>query len=205
MTSTSTSKRSALAAAIEARHGSLRGWMRALTARVGHRFGALGPFVRVSPARVERLVFVCLGNLNRSAFAAAVALQQGVPPAAVLSIGLAAPVGARPPETTLLVSSEFGIDLSAHRAAAFSDYEYRPGDLLLVMETRHARALLERGAVPESIALLGHWATPPQWHIEDPQGLSAAYCRNCLQLLRNATVGLIRALNAGGSPAVRRR
>lgn len=189
---------------IPTRHGTPRGWLRSIGTALECRLGGLRPFVGSEPRGVRRLVFVCLGNLNRSAFAAAVALRHGVPADAVCSIGLAAPTGAAPPELTQRVASEFGVDLSGHRASAFTHHEPEPGDLLLVMEARHARSLVERGVPPQAIALLGQWALPPRLHVQDPQGLSEAYCRHCFTVLNSATVRLIDRLNTTRGAAWRR-
>lgn len=190
--------------AIESRHGSLRGWLRGLATGAEYQLGGLRPFVGSEPRAVRRLVFVCLGNLNRSAFAAVVARRCGVPPDAVCSVGLAAPIGMAPPALTQRIASEFGADLSAHRARAFSDLEPEPGDLLLAMEARHARALVERGVPPQAIALLGQWAAPPRLHVHDPQGLSEAWCRSCFGVLNSATVRLVDRLKARGNDGWRR-
>ena len=62
---------------IDTNHGTHRGLIRWL---LGQLEGVLGPrerFRAVSPDKVDRLVFVCLGNINRSAFAHAVAAARG--------------------------------------------------------------------------------------------------------------------------------
>ena len=76
---------------IDTNHGTHRGLIRWL---LGQLEGVLGPrerFRAVSPDKVDRLVFVCLGNINRSAFAHAVAAARG---ARCISIGLATTTGA---------------------------------------------------------------------------------------------------------------
>jgi protein-tyrosine phosphatase len=49
--------------------------------------------VQLQPERVRRLVFVCLGNINRSAFGHVVAAGLGV---RVVSIGLSTPTTGAP-------------------------------------------------------------------------------------------------------------
>jgi protein-tyrosine phosphatase len=186
---------------VQSRHGTTRGWVRSVLADGEYLLGRLERFTHPRPERVRRLVFVCLGNINRSAFAAAVAAQRG---AAVVSIGLSTTTGAPATPMAQQCATDFGLDLSSHRATDLGDYRFEEGDLLLAMETRHARQLEAVGIPPGAIALLGHWSSPHRIHLHDPHTLSEAYFRTCLTLLHAAVRGLIRELDAGASPAVRR-
>ena len=186
---------------IETRYGTHRGWVRYL---LGQIEGAVGPrerFRALRPTTVERLVFVCLGNVNRSAFAHAVAAGTA---AECASIGLSTTTGAPATPEAIAVAREFGVSLDAHQATDYSDYTRRDGDLLLVMELRHAHALVERGVPPDRIALLGHWAKPVRYHIHDPHTLSTGYYRTCFALIRPAVLRLVEELERAGSPGIRR-
>ncbi len=186
---------------IDANHGTHRGWVRYL---LGQAEGIIGPsdrFRRIAPPKVGRLVFVCLGNINRSAFAHVVAAHEA---AECISIGLSTTTGAPATSMAQEVAREFGLSLEQHTATDISKYEPREDDLLLVMELRHAHRLVSRGIPPGQIALLGHWARPIRYHIHDPEKLSREYYRSCFSVIRSAVVNLVSELERAGSPSIPR-
>lgn len=188
-------------ALIETNYGTHRGWVRYLLGQLEATLGPQARFRTLQPHEVERLVFVCLGNINRSAFAHAVAARAG---AECRSIGLSTTTGAPATESAIAVAREFGVPLEAHRATDFTDFERGDGDLLLVMELRHAHTLVARGVPPARIALLGHWARPTRYHIHDPHTLSTEYFRTCFAVIQPAVLRLVDELAAAHSPSVRR-
>lgn len=179
-------------------HGTWRGKLRAMLADAEWLSGQLEPFLRPEPS-ATRLVFVCLGNINRSAFAEQVARGLG---AHCCSIGLSTTTGVPAFRTAVTLAREFDLDLSTHRATDISDYELQPRDLLLVMEVRHARRLVARGVPPRQIVLLGAWAAPRRVHLHDPHTLSDEYFRTCFSLIQSAVRGLVLHLRQAGSPCV---
>lgn len=185
---------------IETNHGTHRGFVRYLLGQIEGIFGNRQRFRTLNPARTERLVFVCLGNINRSAFAHAVANRH---PVECISIGLSTTTGAPATVNARAVSREFDISLDSHTATNISDYERRDGDLLLVMELRHAHRLVDRGVPADQIALLGHWARPIRYHIHDPDTLSVDYFRSCFATILPAVTLLLAELKQGNSPSIR--
>lgn len=188
-------------ALIETNHGTHRGWVRHL---LGQLEGVAGPrdrFRRLVPQQVGRVVFVCLGNINRSAFAHAVATRTSV---ACASLGLSTTTGAPATAMACAVAQEMGYALEHHSATDLKDHEPRDDDLLLVMELRHAHRLVAHGFPAERIALLGHWARPVRYHLHDPEKLSRDYYRTCFTLIESAVRNLLGELEQGNSPSVRR-
>lgn len=181
--------------------GTHRGLVRSALGELEYVLGRLEPFVAPRPRDVHRLVFVCLGNINRSAFAQAVALRAG---ARCASFGLATSTGHPAYPLAVATAPRFGIDLHAHRTTAVEDYAGQPGDLLVTMEIRHARQLVRSGYAPERITLLGHWSSPHRVHIHDPHTLSEAYFRTCFTIIQSGVVNLLEFLRQGGSECVRR-
>lgn len=175
------------------RHGTWRGAVRAWLAHVELRAGRLETFRLRHPQRVRRIVFVCLGNICRSAYAHRIAERLGMH---AVSIGLATTSGAPSPEAAQQAAQRCGEDLSTHRATDFYDFDPQPGDLFLTMEIRHAhelqRRLIHRSDV--QIALLGLWCNPPYPHLHDPYTLSDAYFELCFTRLRQAVHNLQRSL-----------
>lgn len=186
---------------VKTNHGTHRGWVRYL---LGQLEGVAGPrkrFRQLAPERVGRLVFVCLGNINRSAFAHAVAARE---PVECISLGLSTTTGAPATQMAQEVAQELDIFLGQHSATDISKYVPRDDDLLLVMELRHAHRLVARGIPADRIALLGHWARPIRYHIHDPEKLSREYYRSCFGVILAAVVNLTIELKQANSPSIRR-
>jgi protein-tyrosine phosphatase len=171
---------------IQARYGRRAGWVRHHLARTLDRFGAFFPLRRVPWNEVERLVFVCQGNICRSAYADARARRAGL---RSVSFGL----GGRDGDCANTVASERaaarGVDLSAHRATSAAAFRIHRGDLLAAMEPAQLPALAKLGA---PATLLGLWATPPRPHLEDPYGLCAAYFDTCFEVIDSAVERIVR-------------
>lgn len=185
---------------ISANHGTPRGLIRELLAELEFVLGRLENHVRPAFDGVERLVFVCLGNINRSAFAEQVARELG---AVACSIGLSTTTGAPAYRKAVETAPYFALDLSAHRATDMRDYSFRETDLLLAMEIRHAQKLVSAGIPKSSIALLGHWASPHRIHLHDPHTLSDAYFRTCFTLIRSAVQALVSEMRAARNPCLK--
>lgn len=181
--------------------GTHRGLVRLLLGEADFLAGRLNGFLQPDLQHARRLVCVCLGNINRSPFAENIATSLGLHAA---SIGLSTTTGAPAFATAVSTARHFDIDLTAHRAIDFLDYERAEGDLLLAMEIRHARRLLALGVPEKAIALLGHWATPHRIHIHDPHTLSDAYFRTCFTIIQSAVRELALACRRAESPCVAR-
>jgi protein-tyrosine phosphatase len=160
--------------------------------RLGLAYGEValgqGAILRPVPESVQRLVFVCHGNICRSAFAHTVARDLGLNAA---SFGMSTDTGRPAYGPAREYAQTLGLDLSNHRAVRAEDFVPVPGDLLLTMETRQLRRLardpLLRG-LPRT--LLGLYASPPVPHLHDPYHLDPAYLPVCLARIRAAVTRL---------------
>lgn len=164
-------------------YGTFRGQARFLLAEIEVALG-LGAVRTGPPAEVRRLVFVCHGNICRSAFAHVVARQAGLN---VHSFGLSAVSGRAAHGPAIEEAAKFGYDLTAHRASAVEVYTPEAGDLLLAMETRQLRRIAAEtrlAGLPRS--LLGLYARPRAPHLHDPYGLSEDYMRICFARIESA-------------------
>ncbi|MGE4321633.1 MAG: phosphotyrosine protein phosphatase [Sphingobium sp.] len=143
------------------------------------------------PAAIRRLVFVCQGNICRSAFAEVAARAAGMNTA---SLGLSTTSGRPAHGPAIDAARQLGHDLSAHRATDLADYRPRPGDLLLAMEVRQLHRL---AADPRLSAgprmLLGQWTQPMLPHLHDPYLLDARYMLRCLARIEGAVGALVTA------------
>lgn len=186
---------------VETNYGTFRGFVRLALGQIDFAVGRLDKHLHPQASQTERLVFVCLGNINRSAFGEWVARKHG---ATVCSIGLSTTTGAPAFPSAVKTATQFGIDLSSHAATDLKDYEYRPGDLLLVMEIRHAKKLIAHGIPEAAIAFLGNWAAPHRIHLHDPHTLSDVYFQTCFTLINSAVQNLVAELRSAESPCVPR-
>lgn len=186
---------------IDVGFATFRGFVRLVLGELEFVSGRLQPFVQIRPKEVRRLVFVCLGNINRSAFADVVATGLG---AHTASFGLSTNTGEPAFEKAISTAPVYGYDLAAHRATNFPDYTFQPGDLLLAMEVRHVHELIRRGIPEDSIALLGHWARPHRIHIHDPHRHTDSYFRTCFAIIHSGVANLVEELRQAGSPCLKR-
>ena len=149
------------------------------------------------PAAVRRLVFVCHGNICRSAYADAAARAAGF---AVASFGLSTSTGNPAWPLVTARAAQRGIDLSAHRATEMADFVPLAGDYLQGMEVRHLHKLAADPRLADlPRGLLGQYAAPRIPHLHDPYKLDPAYMDVCLDRVTRAVAGLIKAYPAARS------
>ena len=175
---------------IRSRFGTFRGLVRLA---LSYPQLALGRSASVAPdpAQVRRLVFVCQGNICRSAFADVVARGAGLNSA---SFGLSTTTGREAHGPAIAAASMLGHDLRAHRAIDLADYIPESGDLLLAMEVRQLHRLAadpRLEALPRM--LLGRWTRPMLPHLHDPYMLDDRYMAQCLARIEQAVGALVRA------------
>lgn len=175
---------------IKSRFGTFRGLVRLALSYPQLMLGrsaSLAP----DPVQVRRLVFVCQGNICRSAFADVVARQAGM---RVASVGLSTTSGRPAHAPAIAAAKAMGHELSDHRAVDLADYRPEPGDLLLAMEVRQLHRLAadpRLNHVPR--LLLGRWTRPMLPHLHDPYKLDDRYMATCLRRIEQAVGALVSA------------
>ena len=170
------------------RFGTWRGALRLALAHVEVASGRAA-VVAPDPAQVRRLVFVCHGNICRSAYAAGLARRAGVN---VASFGLSTSIGKLAWPLVAERSLARGLDLADHRSARVEDFAPLPGDYLLGMETRHLRKLAANPLTADlPRGLLGDYACPSVPHLHDPYELAPAYMEVCLERIERAVAALV--------------
>jgi protein-tyrosine phosphatase len=173
---------------IERRFGRNLGLLRHVCHSALGRAGRYRAWERVDPRSVERVVFLCDGNICRSAYAAARATRVGL---VTDSYGLRAQDGARPTHTALITANARGVDLSPHRAKNISRWDQRDGDLIVAMEPAQALAVAAQARrAGAQLTLAGIWTTDYRPFIQDPFGLAAEYFDTCFSLLDDAVSAL---------------
>ncbi|MGK8209019.1 low molecular weight protein-tyrosine-phosphatase [Burkholderia cenocepacia] len=92
---------------------------------------------------IRNILVVCTGNICRSPIGEGL-LRSRLPDIEIASAGTSALVGESADDFAVAVSAESGIDLSAHRAQQLTAALVLGADVVLTMEARHKRAIVER-------------------------------------------------------------
>lgn len=175
---------------IRSRFGTFRGMVRLALSYPQLMLGRWAS-VAPDPAQVRRLVFVCQGNICRSAFADVAARRAGLRAA---SFGLSTTTGRAAHDPAIAAASALGYDLSGHKAIDLKDFRPQAGDLLMAMEVRQLHRLAadpRLAGLPR--ALLGRWTSPMLPHLHDPYGLDDRYMARCLMRIDQAIATLVNA------------
>jgi protein-tyrosine phosphatase len=177
---------------IEREYGGKRPALRAARAWLSWKQGRFDEFGRVDWSRVDRLVFVCLGNICRSPYGELIAREQGVFAA---SCGLAAQPQDPADPGAAAAALRRGRSLSLHHARSFDTFDWRAGDLAIAFEAEQAEEIVRRmrarlSFMPQ-VCLLGLWARPRRPHIQDPYSLSPEYFDSCYRVIEDALQRLL--------------
>jgi len=154
-------------------YGSKSGLLKYIKATL---FGYLGVFrnyeIVNSSSRVKRLVFVCKGNICRSALADIYCSRKNQVP--VASFGLATHSGKPANDRVREKSEQLGIDISGHITTCYGDFEHQAGDMYICFEPDHCRQLNALG-IKNDILLLGTLHNSRKWYIHDPYNANDYY------------------------------
>ncbi len=176
-----------MSSAVVRRFGTARGMVRLVLSHAEVALKQAG-IVDADPSSIRRLVFVCHGNICRSAFADWLARDHGLN-AVSFGLSTSSGLGAHPP--VVEAAKALGVNLSGHSTARIEDYTPEPGDLLLAMEARQLRRIAAMpGFAVRPRTLLGLYAHPRTPHLHDPFGLDDVYLGTCLKRIESAVVNL---------------
>lgn len=131
--------------------------------------GRYNGYRALRPVETQRTVFVCKGNICRSALAECYMKQKGLRTA---SFGLHCDDGAPANSTMIKIAGEKGLSLHGHKTTSVDSFEFAKGDLLVAMEPSQATHLKNIVGISDDIqlALLGMFLTPQRPTIVDPYG-----------------------------------
>jgi protein-tyrosine phosphatase len=163
--------------------GSRRGFVRACWHRFLYLFGKYRQYRQVDWQSIERLVFVCKGNICRSAYAEAVAHSLGID---AVSCGLDTIENAPANRDAILTAMGLGFDLQEHKTTPIMYMVLRKTDLLVVMEPWQGEFLEMHLTRKHHKTLLGIWAKPVLPHIQDPYGSSSAYFNKSFGFIKDS-------------------
>lgn len=106
---------------------------------------------------MKSIIFVCTGNTCRSPMAEGIFRQylcaRGLAFIPIKSVGLAAAVGLPPTDHAVTAAMEYGVDISAHRSNALTQYDFTDDAYFVCMTDSHA-AVLRQYTEKEKIFVL---------------------------------------------------
>ena len=164
-------------------YGSRRGCIRTLRYRIRYLFGGYRNYRHIDWQSVERLVFVCKGNICRSAYAEAVAKSLGIDS---VSCGVDTRDNYPANDDAILAAKAKGINLTDHRTTPIQFLDIRDNDLLVVMEPWQAEYLCREYGEKCRCSILGLWGEPVSPHIQDPYGAPLEYFNNCFTYIEKS-------------------
>jgi protein-tyrosine phosphatase len=162
------------------RYGGRRAYLHHLATRALWFAGTYRQLTQIDWRAIDRLVFVCKGNICRSPYGAERARLLGVD---AVSFGLEATDGTDADPAAYRNARQRQVDLSAHRARRLEESRLRRGDLLLVFEPRQVSAVRERCGDAAVVSLAGLWSRPARPYICDPYGRNDLCFQECYAVI----------------------
>ena len=145
-----------------ARTRVLRRWAKSIKRVIEgmlHPWRRRGAAARVRQRGLERVLFVCHGNICRSPFAAYAAgrklAAQGKQGFVVASAGFIGPGGRPSPPEALAAAAALGVDLTRHRSRLLTPAIVRDAVLIVVMDSRQAADIRRGYRRGSSVVILG--------------------------------------------------
>jgi protein-tyrosine phosphatase len=153
-------------------------------------FGVYSRYAVIDKKRVKRLVFVCSGNICRSALAEVYTREKGVSAA---SFGVDCPNGDPVNSDMSRVALDCGLCLQSHKTTNVKSFEFLAGDLLVAMEPKHISKIKSQIESPDryNYALLGLFAEVKCPTIVDPYGKPDEFFKETAELICKAVDNLV--------------
>ena len=145
--------------------------------------GGYRKYQKIDWPEVDRLVFVCKGNICRSAFAEAVAKSRGLNS---ISCGVETRDGLPANKGALEAAIRKGESLEPHKTQKITSVSVREGDLFVAMEPWQVRYLEENINGSLNCTLLGLWGKSALPYIHDPYGSVPDYFDHCFNRIEKS-------------------
>lgn len=174
------------------RYGSKRGWLNYHKAQFAGWTGRWRPYQSIDWKRVNRLVFICMGNICRSPLAESVARKEGYN---AVSMGLNCTPDRPADPRAISFAERHGYELHSHRTSLLGEAECQEGDLLVGMEPRHLSTIQQNNLVGVAqTTLLGLWHDEcPTAYIHDPYSTNEEFFQQCEQFVVDSTLKLVKS------------
>ena len=165
-------------------YGSKRGLLNTLKYRCLYRIGFYKAQSNIDWSKVNRLVFLCHGNICRSPLGEHCAKKLGEN---AVSCGLKCGSDFDADPRAIRYGSALGLGMSSHKTSNIGDVELHNDDLIVAMEPKHLKALSQRNVSQAQITLAGLWLNRPNPYIHDPFSVNEQYFSICENLVVAAT------------------
>jgi protein-tyrosine phosphatase len=172
-------------------YGSRRGFVITYWHRFLYRLGGYRSYNQIDWASIDRLVFICKGNICRSAYAEVVARSLGID---AISCGIDTIEDAPANAGAISTAKQLGYDLGDHITSPIMYQVLRKTDLLVAMEPWQTEFLKKNLSRKYSYTLLGLWTHPILPHIHDPYGASSEYFERCFSYIQDSVNELAKKL-----------
>lgn len=184
--------------AINDRYGSKMGLLNYLKYNALRIFGKYRFATRIDFSTIDRCVFVCSGNICRSALGECVMKKLG---AEAASFGLDTRGGDPADPRMIAYAKTQGFDLSSHITKSVSIFQSRPTDLLIGMEPKHLD-LLVRYFPNNQITALGLWLPEKNIYLHDPYATNSVYFNRCAEKIINSVYCLHKIYNKAANNTI---
>lgn len=165
------------------RYGSRRGFALSYWYWMQYLLGCYRDYQQIDWKSVERLVFICKGNICRSAYAESIARVLGVD---TISGGIDTTEGVPANKEAVRAAAIRGVDLGGHRTRQVQCLSLKQGDLLIAMEPWQAKYLENCYGKQYACTMLGLWERPQRPYIHDPFGTSEEYFDICFGFIERS-------------------
>ena len=151
--------------------------------------GGYREYREVCWAEVRRLVFVCRGNICRSAYAEYWAKAQGL---SATSVGVETSRGHHANAMALKVAEHRNVQMGDHRTTPIEDFEAKDSDLFVAMEPWHVTAIKrqQHWTATRQITLLGLWIGAHGAVLSDPYEQDELTFGACFSLIAAGILGM---------------
>jgi protein-tyrosine phosphatase len=157
-------------------------WRRKL-ARTHHR---TCHYLLRSSSQIQSVLFLCYGNICRSAFAEQYARKKWAD-VDVQSAGFFGQAGRKSPDHMRIASTEYGVSLDNHVSRCVSRQVLEGVDLIVVMDALNYKAVLEvTPDIERRLIALGPFSTQGQLEVPDPYTLDSEATRQILDGMAEA-------------------
>ncbi len=169
------------------KYGSKSGFVYNYYCRLLNLFNKYNNYHCHDLSSVTRVIFICKGNVCRSAYAEAFAKTLGLN---TISCGIDARDSAPANKNAMKVAKLKGIDLENHKTTPLLNVAFKDTDILLVMEPYQAKVVSDLLNGKYTISLLGLWGKPELPYIHDPYSSSLAYFDTCFNTIEKSVYGI---------------
>ncbi|KHK57095.1 protein tyrosine phosphatase [Burkholderia sp. A9] len=142
---------------------------------------------------IRNILVVCIGNVCRSPIAEGL-LRERLLDISVTSAGISALVGEPADISAIAVAAEAGTDISAHRAQQLTAVMTSRADLILVMDDRQKREVIER--YPSTFGKIFRLCEQDRIDVPDPYRRPISEFRYSLALIQKGVEAWVPRIKA---------